>query len=108
VFPGFAVPGSRAFGAPTAGASVPVGPQTVVMQRTAPMGEDGGRWVAGWVAERACLGAYWEYAVRPAEGDLRLRVTAAPTDVYQADEAVWLRIDPSRIASIPPPEGSRA
>ena len=43
---------------------------------------NGGWWVAGRIAERAYLGEYWEYVVRPAESDLRLRVSAAPQTVY--------------------------
>ena len=51
--------------------------------------------------ERAYLGEYWEYVVRPAESDLRLRVSASPQTVYNTDDAVWLEIDPRRITRIP-------
>ncbi len=67
---------------------------------------NGGWWVQGRVVERAYLGEYWEYVVRPADGDLRLRVIAAPGEVYAADESVWLEIDPRSIARIPSPEGT--
>ena len=107
-FPGFTV---RADLAPDAAsltrdASFSVRPQNIVMHRAAPPRANGGWWVQGRVAERAYLGEYWEYVVRPADGDLRLRVIAAPGEVYAADESVWLEIDPRSIARIPSPEGT--
>ena len=62
-------------------------------------------WVAGTIEERAYLGEYWEYVVRPADSDLRLRVSTPPTDMHAIDRAVWMEIDPARIAPIPGPEG---
>jgi iron(III) transport system ATP-binding protein len=107
-FPGFTV---RADLAPDAAsltrdASFSVRPQNIVMHRAAPPRANGGWWVQGRVAERAYLGEYWEYVVRPADGDLRLRVIAAPGEVYATDESVWLEIDPRSIARIPSPEGT--
>jgi iron(III) transport system ATP-binding protein len=107
-FPGFTV---RADLAPDAGsltrdASFAVRPQNIVIHRAAPAGGNSGWWVQGRIAERAYLGEYWEYVVRPADADLRLRVIAAPGEVYAADESVWLEIDPRSIARIPSPEGT--
>ena len=45
--------------------------------RTAPGG------LQGSIAERAYLGEYWEYVVRPAESDLRLRVSTSPQTVLR-------------------------
>ncbi len=108
VFPGFT---ARAELAPdaaslTRNASFAVRPQTIGIHRTAPAQTQGAWWVQGQIAERAYLGEYWEYVVRPAESDLRLRVSASPTSVYDAGEMVWLEIDPERIARIPSPEDS--
>ena len=110
VFPGFT---ARAGLAPDAGslsrnASFAVRPQTIGLHRSAPAERNGGWWVQGQIAERAYLGEYWEYVVRPADSDLRLRVSTAPTTVYDAGEMVWLEIDPRRIARIPSPEDSPA
>ena len=105
VFDGFTVPAGSA-PAGVAGASFAVRPQTIALHRTGRAVADSGWWVEGRVTERAYLGEYWEYVVRPANGGLRLRVTTTPADVYQADEAVWLEIDPGRIARIPSPEGA--
>ncbi len=110
VFPGFTVPAGSAPAATAAanGASFAVRPQTIALHRTGKSVTDHGWWVEGKVTERAYLGEYWEYVVRPADGELRLRVTTTPSDVYQADESVWLEIDPNRIARIPGPDGSPA
>ncbi len=60
-----------------------------------------GWWVKGRITERAYLGEYWEYVVRPMESELRLRVSASPQTVYETDDMVWLEIDPRRIARVP-------
>ena len=103
VFPGFTVPLSSAPDA--AGlhgeASFSVRPQTIDI--AASQSDRPGWWVEGTVTERAYLGEYWEYVVRPAGGDLRLRVTTPPTTIYDTDQAVWVRIDPARIARVPSP-----
>jgi iron(III) transport system ATP-binding protein len=104
VFPGFSVPASGI--APTETAtSFSIRPQTIGLHRTAPTDPGQRWWVNGQITERAYLGEYWEYVVRPAESDLRLRVSTAPRDVYAMDEPVWLEIDPGRIAPLPGPEG---
>jgi ABC-type Fe3+/spermidine/putrescine transport system ATPase subunit len=105
-FPGFSV---RADMAPDSGGangsiSYSVRPQNIALHRVAPPDANGGWWVEGRIAERAYLGEYWEYVVRPAESDLRLRVSAAPQTVYETGDAVWLEIDPSRIARVPASE----
>ena len=109
VFPGFTVPAGLApdSGTLSRQASFSVRPQTIEMHRVTPKDRSTSWWVEGQIVERAYLGEYWEYVVRPAGGDLRLRVSAAPNDVYAHDETVWLEIDPRRSARIPAPEGSK-
>jgi len=115
VFPGFSVPAGSApadSGRPDGaceqdrpGTSFSVRPQTIAMHRSRPMAP-GQRWrIEGKIIERAYLGEYWEYVVRPSDSDLRLRVSTPPNEMYAADETVWLEIDPSRIAAIPGPQG---
>ena len=103
-FPGFRVRADLA--PPDAGsrngqASFSVRPQNISIHRAAPADTNGAWWVEGRIAERAYLGEYWEYVVRPAESDLRLRVSASPQTVYDTGDAVWLEIDPRRAARIP-------
>ena len=105
VFPGFTVPADLAPDAKSLprDASFSVRPQTIAIQRTAPTSTDRIWWVQGKVTERAYLGEYWEYGVRPADSDIRMRVSTPPTDMYQIDESVWLGIDPARSARVPAP-----
>jgi iron(III) transport system ATP-binding protein len=105
VFPGFDVP---AYGVPAGagpGASFSVRPQTIVLHQAPPADRGASWWVAGKIEERAYLGEYWEYVVRPVTSDLRLRVSTPPTDMHAIEQDVWMQIDPGRIAPVPGPEG---
>ncbi len=103
VFPGFTVPLASApdFANLSGAASFSVRPQTIEI--AAGRSGDTGWWIEGKVTERAYLGEYWEYVVRPLNSDLRLRVTTPPTTIYEAEQAVWVCIDPARIARVPSP-----
>jgi iron(III) transport system ATP-binding protein len=104
VFPGFAVPkGPVADGlAPGAPASFSVRPQAIGIRAVAPAAADG--WtIRGTIVERAYLGEYWEYGVRPENSELRIRVTSPPDVVHRVEDRVWLEIDPTRIAPVPVP-----
>ena len=105
-FPGFTVPAGLAgdAGSLRGTVSFSVRPQNIVIHRAAPTDANGAWWLEGRVAERAYLGDYWEYVVRPAESDLRLRISTSPQSIYDTGDAVWLEIDPRRIARIPSPE----
>jgi iron(III) transport system ATP-binding protein len=78
-----------------------VRPQTIRLHRQAPIGGNGAWWIEGRISARAYLGEHWDYIVRPAAGDLRLRVTASVSDVFEAEDSVWLEIDPHRVAHLP-------
>jgi len=106
-FPGFAVSADLLpdIGGAAKRVSFSVRPQNIVMHRTAPAPVNGAWLIQGSVAERAYLGECWEYVVRPSATDLRLRVSTAPQDVHETGDAVWLEIDPRRIARVPSEEG---
>ncbi len=103
VFPGFTVPAGLAPGARDRRPSFSVRPQSIGLHTAPPPAPGRCWWVGGRVVERAYLGEYWDYVVEPAEGGLRIRVSAAPTQVHAVGDAVWLEIDPARAAPIPPP-----
>jgi ABC-type Fe3+/spermidine/putrescine transport system ATPase subunit len=103
VFSGFDVPAVDAPVGDAPGASFSVRPQTIVLHDLPPTDRGGVWWVAGKIEERAYLGEYWEYVVRPTNSDLRLRVSTPPNDVHAIDRDVWMEINPTRIAPIPPP-----
>src|SRR3989454_539738 len=54
----------------------------------------------GRVVQRAYLGEHWDYAVRPKDGALLLRVTARPHEVFEVEEDVWLELDARQMALI--------
>jgi iron(III) transport system ATP-binding protein len=103
VFPGFTVPKASAPDSATlvGEASFSVRPQTIEIADK--RSDDAGWWVEGRIAERAYLGEYWEYVVRLNGSDLKLQVTTPPTTIREPDRAVWVRIDPARIARVPGP-----
>jgi ABC-type Fe3+/spermidine/putrescine transport system ATPase subunit len=100
VFSGFDVPAGSIAPDDT---SFSVRPQTIVLHDEPPTDRGVAWWIAGKIEERAYLGEYWEYVVRPVNSDLRLRVSTPPTDMHAIDREVWMEIDPSRITPIPPP-----
>jgi iron(III) transport system ATP-binding protein len=107
VFPGFTAAAglfpdtARLSGA----ASFSVRPQTILLHRTPPADTSKSWWVRGQIIERAYLGEYWDYVVRPENSDLRLRAAAPPLDIHDVGTSVWAEIDPRRIAHIPGPKG---
>jgi iron(III) transport system ATP-binding protein len=56
--------------------------------------------VPATIVRRAYLGELWDYTVRPREGGLQLRVSAAPAQSFELDEPVWLHLDPEQMAVI--------
>jgi ABC-type Fe3+/spermidine/putrescine transport system ATPase subunit len=106
VFPGFDVPAASAPVGESSGSSFSVRPQTIGLHKAPPVDPGRSWWIAGRIEERAYLGEYWEYVVRPVNSDLRLRVSTPPNDMHATDQDIWMEIDPSRIAPIPGPEGN--
>ena len=56
--------------------------------------------VAGTLAERAFLGEFWDYVVQPRDSALRLKVTTAPTEVFEVGETVLIEFDPRQMAPV--------
>jgi len=78
-----------------------VRPQDIVLHAELPRA-NGGILLEGRIAERAYLGERWEYGVLPAASDEKIRVTALPHEIFQADQAVWIEIAPARAVRLPP------
>ncbi|HEV8474769.1 MAG TPA: ABC transporter ATP-binding protein [Methylomirabilota bacterium] len=102
VFDGFALPRARfAEAAGLAGrVAFSLRPQSVHLHRQLPPSSERVAVVPGRIVQRAYLGEHWDYAVRPKDGALLLRVTARPHEVFEVDEAVWLEIDARQMALI--------
>lgn len=87
--------------------SFSVRPQAIALHVSRRADADGHWWFSGRLEQRSYLGEYWEYVVRPEGSNLRLRVSAPPTNMHAVGETVWMEIDPAHIAPVPPPEGDR-
>jgi ABC-type Fe3+/spermidine/putrescine transport system ATPase subunit len=98
VFPGFDVPADH-----LDGASFSVRPQAIKLHDAVPDSKGGAWCVAATIAERAYLGDYWDYVVRVANSDMRMRVSTPPNEFHAIDQPVWMEIDPASIAAIPEP-----
>jgi iron(III) transport system ATP-binding protein len=99
-FDGFVVPRAAiAGGAGLAGkVTFSVRPQSMKLARIRSDGMD--PQVPVTVVERAYLGEFWDYVVAPANGALRLKVTAPPLEVYAVGDNAVLAIDPAQMAPI--------
>src|SRR5438477_4493551 len=100
-FDGFAVPVARFTdgAALRGGVTFSVRPQSIHLHRQRPSTADA-IVIPGAVVQRAYLGEYWDYAVRPAGSALALRVTARPHEVFEVDEKVWLEVDAGQMAPL--------
>ena len=52
------------------------------------------------IVDRSYLGEYWDYQVRPLGGAKPLRVSTAPTSVFEVGSRVWLEIDPAAMVRV--------
>jgi iron(III) transport system ATP-binding protein len=52
------------------------------------------------IADRAYLGEYWDYQVKPLGGTKPLRVSTAPTTIFALGQRVWLEIDPAAMVRV--------
>ena len=56
--------------------------------------------LAGSILDRAFLGETWDYALQVGNGDLKLRVTSPPSNVFSVGQSVFVEIDPANIVPI--------
>ena len=75
-------------------------PQSIHLHRQPPAASERTCVIPGRVVQRAYLGEHWDYAVRPKDGALQLRVTARPHEVFEVDESVWLELDAAQMSPI--------
>jgi iron(III) transport system ATP-binding protein len=100
VFDGFSVPrGALEDAARLSGkVAFSVRPQSMRLGRQPPAGNLPS--VEVTIVERAYLGEFWDYVVAPAQGALRLKVTAPPLTIFQVGDKAWLEFDPLQMAPI--------
>jgi iron(III) transport system ATP-binding protein len=75
-------------------------PQSIHLHRRPPAASERTCVIPGRIVRRAYLGEHWDYAVRPKDAELQLRVTARPHEVFELNEHVWLELEPSQMAML--------
>jgi len=98
-FDGFGAPASALEGATGSGGLLySLRPQAIGLSAQKPAG--GGLSFEAEIVDRSYLGEYWDYQVRPLAGSKPLRVSTAPTAVFEAGSRVWLEIAPSAMVRV--------
>jgi ABC-type Fe3+/spermidine/putrescine transport system ATPase subunit len=99
VFDRFALPRSL-FSAIDGEVTFSVRPQSIALHSSATASHQRRSLVAGRLTERAYLGESWDYVVVPEGSALRLKVTAAPAEIFEVGEQVWLELDPQQMVPL--------
>ncbi|HRD76854.1 MAG TPA: ABC transporter ATP-binding protein [Hyphomicrobiaceae bacterium] len=104
-FDGFAVPTARFSAddlARVSGRSVTfsVRPQSVYLVRTPLAPGSGFVEVEGEIAHRTFLGEHWDYQFKPQGSEQRIKVAAAPADVFEVGTSARLALDPALMIPI--------
>jgi iron(III) transport system ATP-binding protein len=73
-------------------------PQAIALSAQKP--GDAGLSFEAEIVDRSYLGEYWDYQVRPLGGSKPLRVSTAPTAVFEVGSRVWLEIAPSAMVRV--------
>ena len=102
-FSGFSLPARalRHHGALPDEVLISVRPQSVDLNRERLAGDGGRCCVEGRVQRRSYLGESWDYHIAIPGTAEPLRVSARPHEVFEVDQQVFARFDPSQITYIP-------
>jgi len=73
-------------------------PQAIGLATSQPSGQ--ALAVEAEIASRSYLGEYWDYQVRPLSGAKQIRVSTAPSQVFEVGSRVWLEIDPAAMVRV--------
>ena len=98
-FDGFTAPSGAVEGANGVGELLySLRPQAVGLSAQKPTGP--GLAVEAEITDRSYLGEYWDYQARPLGGAKPIRVSTAPTQVFEVGSHVWLEIDPAAMVRV--------
>jgi ABC-type Fe3+/spermidine/putrescine transport system ATPase subunit len=75
-------------------------PQAIHVHRQSPGESNRCCYLLGRIVQRGYLGEYWDYVVKPECGENALRVVVPPQFAFEAEETVWLEIDPAAMSHI--------
>jgi ABC-type Fe3+/spermidine/putrescine transport system ATPase subunit len=99
-FAGFDVPAARLnTTAPIATDIFSLRSQNIGLHAARPANGDGVI-LPGSIVDRAFLGETWDYELRVANSDLKLRVTSPPSNIFAVGQNVFVEIDPADIVPI--------
>ena len=100
-FDGFAVPADRIGGTLGTASEVTfsVRPQSLALARQGAT-VNGRMPIAGQVTDRTFLGEHWDYTFQPAHSELRLKVSAPPSDVFEVGSHAVLALDPALMVAL--------
>jgi ABC-type Fe3+/spermidine/putrescine transport system ATPase subunit len=77
-----------------------VRPHSLRLSNDAPPSQNSCNAVAVTIAERAFLGAHWDYVVTLRDSALRLKVMAPPSEIHPIGMHAWLAFAPSQMAPV--------
>jgi ABC-type Fe3+/spermidine/putrescine transport system ATPase subunit len=77
-----------------------VRPHSLCLSNDAPASQNGCDAVAVTIAERAFLGAHWDYVVTLRNSALRLKVMAPPNEIHPIGMHAWLAFAPGQMAPV--------
>ncbi len=78
------------------GATYSLRPQAIGLSAARPAAHG----VEADIVDRAYLGEYWDYQVKPLGETKPLRVSTAPTVIFELGQRVWLEIDPAAMVRV--------
>ncbi|HTR87632.1 MAG TPA: ABC transporter ATP-binding protein [Reyranella sp.] len=71
-------------------------PQSIGLSTSRPAGNA----VEAEIVGRSYLGEYWDYQAKPLSETKALRVSAAPSAIFEVGQRVWLEIDPAAMVRV--------
>ena len=79
---------------------ISVRPQNIQLLDELPSDANGAAMMEAQVVQRGYLGEYWDYAVKPIDSNIQLRVTCPPLDIFDVGKSLWVRIEPRHMTIV--------
>ena len=101
-FNGFSVDAALLEGLETHASKVTasIRPQSLALNSMRPTDSTGAVHIQGRVVDRTFLGEHWDYEFAADASDLRLKIAARPSDVFDVGSVTWLTLEPGQLVVI--------